>query len=90
MTDKRTGAGAAESVRPLELFFDLVFVFAITQVASVLAALPTMLGLARVAVLLGIIWWMYAGCAWLTNALDLDRVRPSGQAAAGCHCRLAR
>ena len=61
MTDQRAGAGAAESVRPLELFFDLVFVFTITQVASVLAALPTLLGLARVTVLLGIIWWMYAG-----------------------------
>jgi low temperature requirement protein LtrA len=76
VTDERAGAGAAESVRPLELFFDLVFVFTITQVASVLTALPTLLGLARVAVLLGIIWWMYAGYAWLTNALDLDRAGP--------------
>ena len=61
VTDERADAGAAQSVRPLELFFDLVFVFTITQVASVLAALPTLLGLARVTVLLGIIWWMYAG-----------------------------
>jgi low temperature requirement protein LtrA len=45
VTDEATQAGAAESVRPLELFFDLVFVFTITQVASVLTALPTILGL---------------------------------------------
>jgi low temperature requirement protein LtrA len=61
VTDETTHAGAAETVRPLELFFDLVFVFTITQVASVLTAQPTMLGLGRVAVLLTIIWWMYAG-----------------------------
>jgi len=66
----------AQSVRPLELFFDLVFVFTITQVASVLSGLPTVLGLGRVAVLMILIWWMYGGYAWLTNALDLDRTRP--------------
>jgi len=67
---------SAQSVRPLELFFDLVFVFTITQVASVLSTLPTLLGLGRVAVLMILIWWMYGGYAWLTNALDLDRVVP--------------
>ncbi len=66
----------AENVRPLELFFDLVFVFAITQIASVLAAKPTGEGLARVMVLLVITWWMYGGYAWLTNSLDLERPRP--------------
>ncbi|MEY9842571.1 low temperature requirement protein A [Streptacidiphilus sp. EB103A] len=76
MTDETALPGAAESVRPLELFFDLVFVFTITQVASILTAAPTPLSLARVAVLLVIIWWMYSGYAWLTNALDLDRTGP--------------
>ena len=76
MTDETALPGAAESVRPLELFFDLVFVFTITQVASILTAVPTLLSLARVAVLLVIIWWMYSGYAWLTNALDLDRTGP--------------
>jgi low temperature requirement protein LtrA len=67
---------SAEFVRPLELFFDLVFVFAITQISSVLAARPTFQGLTRVMALLGITWWMYGGWAWLTNAVDLTRPRP--------------
>ncbi|GAA1905466.1 low temperature requirement protein A [Streptantibioticus ferralitis] len=73
MTRSNNRPAAAQSVRPLELFFDLVFVFAITQIATVLAALPTGVGLARVLVLLAITWWMYGGYAWLTNALDLER-----------------
>jgi low temperature requirement protein LtrA len=40
VTDGRVGAGTAESVRPLELFFDLVFVFTITQAVFVLDAYP--------------------------------------------------
>lgn len=64
-------------MRPLELFFDLVFVFTITQVAPVLTASPTLLGFARTFVLLVLIWWrMYGGYAWLTNALDLDLAGP--------------
>ncbi|MDF3289684.1 low temperature requirement protein A [Streptomyces silvisoli] len=73
MSTANNAPAAAQSVRPLELFFDLVFVFAITQIASVLTALPTGEGLARVIVLLAITWWMYGGYAWLTNALDLER-----------------
>jgi low temperature requirement protein LtrA len=66
----------AERVRPLELFFDLVFVFTITQVAGVLTTAPTVDGLGRTVALLAIIWWMYGGYAWLTNALDLGRPGP--------------
>ncbi|MEA2281578.1 MAG: hypothetical protein QOK21_2185 [Solirubrobacteraceae bacterium] len=62
------------SVTTLELFFDLVFVFTITQLTSVFAHAPTWTGLSRVAVLLGLIFWMYGGYAWLTNAVALDRV----------------
>ncbi|MPZ83782.1 MAG: low temperature requirement protein A [Actinophytocola sp.] len=76
MTTSRADAAPAERVRSLELFFDLVFVFTITQVAAVLTASPTGAGLARAVALLGIIWWMYGGYAWLTNALDLDRTGP--------------
>ena len=75
MPGSRTAPAAAERVRPLELFFDLVFVFAITQIASVLAARPTARSLLQVVVLLAVTWWMYGGYAWLTNALDLERTR---------------
>jgi low temperature requirement protein LtrA len=62
------------SVTTLELFFDLVFVFTITQLTNVFAHEPTWEGLFHVAVLLGLIFWMYGGYAWLTNAVALDRV----------------
>jgi low temperature requirement protein LtrA len=59
-------------VTPLELFFDLVFVFAITQVTSLLSADPTWEGLARGVLILGALWWAWAAYAWLTNTLDAD------------------
>src|SRR5687768_12502025 len=57
-------------VRPLELFFDLVFVFAITQVTGMLSADPTWSGLLRGLLVLGALWWAWAAYAWLTNTLD--------------------
>ena len=62
-----------QRVSTLELFFDLVFVFTITQLTSVLVLHPNLRGLAQVALMLGVIWWMYAGYAWLTNAVPPDR-----------------
>ena len=59
-----------ERVTPLELFFDLVFVFAITQVTSMMAADPTWGGLGRGLLVLGVVWWAWAAYAWLTNAID--------------------
>ena len=56
----------------MELFFDLVFVFTITQLTSLLVHDPDLLHLLRVAVLLAIIFWMYGGYAWLTNAVAAD------------------
>jgi low temperature requirement protein LtrA len=58
-------------VSTLELFFDLVFVFTITQLTAVLVHHPDGDGVAQVAVMLLAIWWMYAGYAWLTNSIDL-------------------
>ena len=57
-------------VTALELFFDLVFVFAITQVTGFLADHPTWEGLAQGLLLLGALWWAWAAYAWLTNSLD--------------------
>jgi low temperature requirement protein LtrA len=59
-----------QRVRPLELFFDLVFVFAITQVTSFLSHDPTWSGLLQGLLLLGALWWAWSAYAWLTNTLD--------------------
>ena len=55
---------------PLELFFDLVFVFAFTQVTTVLSDNPTWSGLAHGLLILGALWWAWASYAWLTNTVD--------------------
>jgi low temperature requirement protein LtrA len=59
-----------QRVTPLELFFDLVFVFAITQVTGFLAADPTWVGLLRGLMLLAALWWAWGAYAWLTNTLN--------------------
>jgi low temperature requirement protein LtrA len=59
-------------VTPLELFFDLVFVFAFTQVTTLLADDPTWDGLGRGLLVLAALWWAWAGYAWLTNTVDAD------------------
>ena len=59
-----------QRVTPLELFFDLVFVFAITQVTGFLAVHSTWLGLLRGLMLLAALWWAWAAYAWLTNTLN--------------------
>ncbi|TMK80287.1 MAG: low temperature requirement protein A [Actinobacteria bacterium] len=61
-----------ERVTPLELFFDLVFVFAITQVTSMLSVDPTWAGLGRALLVLGALWWAWTGYAWLTNNVNPD------------------
>lgn len=55
-------------VSTLELFFDLVFVFTITQLTGTLARDLAIGGAARVLLVFGLLWWMYGGYAWLTNA----------------------
>jgi low temperature requirement protein LtrA len=66
-------AEQVERVSTLELFFDLVFVFTITQLTAVLSNDPTPRGLLRVVLMLGVIFWMYGGYAWMTNAVATDR-----------------
>jgi low temperature requirement protein LtrA len=68
-------------VSTLECFFDLVFVFAVTQLTSVLGREPNGFGLAKMALLLAVIWWMYGGYAWLTNVVA--PVTPSRRALLG-------
>jgi low temperature requirement protein LtrA len=56
-------------VSTIELFFDLVFVFTITQLTALLVEEPNGVGVVRVALIFGNVWWMYGGYAWLTNAV---------------------
>jgi low temperature requirement protein LtrA len=60
-------------VSTLELFFDLVFVFTITQLSTLLVHETSWRGVLQAVLMLGVIWWMYDGYAWLTNAAPPDR-----------------
>ena len=66
-----------EQVSPLELFFDLVFVLAVTQCTTLMAHDPTWRGIGRGLVVLGLLWWSWVGYAWLTSVVDPEdgRVR---------------
>jgi low temperature requirement protein LtrA len=59
-----------ERVTPLELFFDLVFVLAITQCTALMAHDPTWPGLGQGLLVLGVLWWAWSGYAWLTSVVD--------------------
>ena len=64
-------------VAPLELFFDLVFVFALTQVTALMSDTPTWTGLGQGMLVLAALWWAWGAYAWLTNyiAAEEDRER---------------
>jgi low temperature requirement protein LtrA len=59
-----------ERVTPLELFFDLVFVLAITQCTTLMSHHPSWSGMAQGLLVLGILWWCWIGYAWLTSVID--------------------
>lgn len=59
-----------ERVTPLELFFDLVFVLALTQSTALMARTPTWTGLLKGLLVLAILWWSWVGYAWLTSVID--------------------
>jgi low temperature requirement protein LtrA len=65
-----TAVDREHGVTPRELFFDLVFVFAFTQVATLLAADPTFAGIGRGVLVLAALWWAWTAYAWLTNIVD--------------------
>jgi low temperature requirement protein LtrA len=69
-----TRLGAAfregERVMPLELFFDLVFVLAITQCTTLMSDDPTWRGLGHGMLILALLWWSWVGYAWLTSVFD--------------------
>jgi hypothetical protein len=65
--------GGHHRVTYVELFFDLVFVFAITQISHSMLAHFTPLGILQTAILMFAVWWVWVFTAWITNWLDPDR-----------------
>ena len=70
--DRELEVDAEHQVTPLELFFDLTLVFAITQVTVMLADDPTWAGVFRGMLVLAALWWAWTAYAWLTSTLDVD------------------
>jgi low temperature requirement protein LtrA len=65
-----TALREGERVSPLELFFDLVFVLAITQCTALMVHHPTWDGLAQGLLVLGVLWWTWVAYSWLTSVVD--------------------
>jgi low temperature requirement protein LtrA len=59
-----------ERVTPLELFFDLVFVLALTQCTTLIAHDATWEAMLKGLLVLGMLWWSWVGYAWLTSVVD--------------------
>jgi low temperature requirement protein LtrA len=59
-----------ERVTPLELFFDLVFVLALTQCTALMAEHPSWGGVGKGLLVLGLMWWSWVGYAWLTSVVN--------------------
>ena len=70
----RARSGAEQRVTPLELFFDLVFVFALTQVTAFLSDHLTWIGMLQGGALLAALWTVWEGYSWLTNAVPAEEV----------------
>jgi low temperature requirement protein LtrA len=70
-----TEATEAEEERKtsyIELFFDLVFVFAFTQVTALILEDTSVQGFLRAALVLAMVWWAWSAYTWMTNAIDIE------------------
>src|SRR3712207_3246466 len=76
-TEMEGGDSYEQRVTPLELFFDLVFVFALTQVTGFISDHLTWTGMLQGGVLLVVLWWAWGGYSWLTNAVPAEDVIPA-------------
>jgi low temperature requirement protein LtrA len=65
-----TALREGERVTPLELFFDLVFVLAITQCTALMSHRPTWAGVGQGMLVLALLWWAWTAYAWLTSVVD--------------------
>jgi low temperature requirement protein LtrA len=70
----RSRAGTAERVTNVELFFDLVYVFAVTQLSHYLVDHRTVGGALQALLLLSMVWLAWAYTTWVTNWLDPERI----------------
>ncbi len=68
------GAHGHTPVTNIELFFDLVFVFAVTQLSHMLLKDLTLLGAVHTALLFVAVWWVWIFTSWVTNWLEPERV----------------
>jgi|SRR5580698_864928 low temperature requirement protein LtrA len=71
---ERAEAAGRQRVTTMELFFDLVFVFAITQLSGFILGHRTLSGVLQAALLLAMVWLLWAYTTWLTNWFDPDRI----------------
>ncbi|RZS68400.1 low temperature requirement protein LtrA [Agromyces ramosus] len=65
--------GESARVTTFELFFDLVYVFAFTQVSGLMADTHSALGVLQALVVLGLLWWVWCAYSWLGNQAPADR-----------------
>ncbi len=75
-SDAEDAVETEREVTPLELFFDLVFVFALTQVTGMMAADPTWVGLLRGLAVLTVLWWAWVGYVWIGTTTDAEETAP--------------
>jgi low temperature requirement protein LtrA len=71
---RRRGTAESGRVTNIELFFDLVYVFAVTQLSHGLLNHPTLAGASRTAILLAMVWVIWVYTTWVTNWLDPERL----------------
>lgn len=67
------GAEPFRRATNLELFLDLVFVFAVTQLATLLSHDPTLAGLGRGLLASWLVWWLWSQFAWAGTAVDVEK-----------------
>ncbi len=71
---REQGVDGEVKVGPVELFFDLVFVFAVTQLSHFLLHHSTALGALQAVLLLMAVWWVWIYTSWVTNWLDPEKL----------------
>ena len=82
------GEGAEQQTTAVELFFDLVFVFAITRLSQLVLDDLTIHGLVRAALLLLVLWWAWINTTWLTNWLEPESTEVRLLLMGGAMCAL--